>query len=123
MTLKRAGAWPAAVRLTRGGLTRATALTLARGFAPELLPDAHAGSRLAAVAAAGGGAMIDGATALAGVRGGRATLTLWPWLVGLAAALWPLDVRLQLGSGSGTARPAGARRRKRDDRARPAHEA
>ncbi|MEO8082727.1 MAG: VWA domain-containing protein [Ardenticatenales bacterium] len=104
VTLQRIGAWPAAVRVAKGDVVRTSALTVARGFAPELAPGAHADARLAAIAAAGGGAVIDAVSARGSAAHDRAPLVLWPWLVALAAALWPLDVALQVNARQGTGR-------------------
>lgn len=104
VTLPRAGAWPAAVRVDDGGGGRAAPLTLARGYAPELVPDAGGAARLARVAAAGGGAVVPAAEALTAPRGTRPR-ALWAWLVALAAAVWPLDVAAQLADRRRRAQP------------------
>ncbi len=91
VTLTRTGAWPAAVVVEHGGGRSAAALTVARGYAPELVPDAGGAARLGAVAAAGGGRVLDADAALELAGDGWKWL-LWPAFAVLALGLWPVDV-------------------------------
>jgi len=63
----------------------------------QVIPDRRVRERLVALADAGGGRVLD-ARIPTGSRA-RGRVTLWPWLVGLAALLWPLDIAHQLGPG------------------------
>lgn len=95
VTLARTGAWPAAVVVEHEGGRSAAALTVARGYAPELMPDAGGTARLGAVAAAGGGRVLDTDAAWEPAGEGR-TWPLWPAFAVLAGLLWPVDVAVQL---------------------------
>jgi Mg-chelatase subunit ChlD len=86
------GAYGGLVALGGAGPERRTPF----GWAPPAVPPAPAdpAGALARLAAAGGGRIVP-----EGAAGGpaRPPLALGPWLLVLAALLWPLDVALQLG--------------------------
>ncbi len=104
ITLPRPGAWPAAVEVARDRRVAAAALTVARGYPPELVPDGDAAARLARLAAAGGGDVVAPAAVRAPASG--RPRPLWAWFAALAAALWPLDVGLQLAARRRRAAPS-----------------
>lgn len=90
------GAYPAAVRVEGSGQAGAVPAGWVVDYPPELAPAGDGSALLAAVAAAGGGKVLeDDQPQFSVARGER--LELWPWLVLLAALLWPLDLARQLG--------------------------
>ncbi len=88
---------PAEVRLSTAGAALATHVGLVMPPVAPPPPARAAGDRLAALAAAGGGRVLAGPEPLD--QKVPARRDLWPWLVALAAALWPLDIALGLGLG------------------------
>jgi len=97
--------WPAdapdalagAVLLARGSTRRTAAFVARRGQAPEWRIGRPGADVLAAIAHEGGGAVLSQDEVLGRIAAERDEVALWPWLLGLAVVLWPLDVYLGLG--------------------------
>jgi len=101
------GAYPAMVRLVADERAWTVPTGWAWAYSPELEPEVEDGggeALLGAVAEAGGGEVLAGA-GLALPPAVEARVALWPWLLGLAALLWPLDVARQMGLGRRRVRP------------------
>lgn len=94
------GSGETAARVGAASRVRRWPIALRRDPNPERLPQPDPDNVLSAIARAGDGRSLEGPGALDGapaadVEGSRA---LWPYLAGLAAFLWPLDVALRIRS-------------------------
>ncbi len=89
------GAFPAAVRLESDDRTSwAVPAGWTVGYPAELMLPRDGPALMAAIAEAGGGMELDGPSlALPSVQ--RERRELWPWLIALAALLWPVEVARQ----------------------------
>ena len=121
IALPDAGAWllRASARDAAGQVLAARTAGLVLPLAPEYagLAEQPTDPRLYALAEATGGRRLDPGDAAAAfdpVPGALGAVELWPWLLTLAALLFPLDVALRrLGLGAAIAERRGERRRER----------
>jgi len=79
--------------------TRRIPVPLAWSYPDEMRPARSGAALLAAVAAAGGGRVLDRAADLPPTAAPAERIPLWPWLLGAAAVLWVGDVARQMGVG------------------------
>jgi Ca-activated chloride channel homolog len=90
-----AGPVVAAARVDGPGWRWFTDVFYGSGASPASWPRDDDPRRLAQLAAAGGGRVLSAPGPLAVAAPGA--LALWPWLLALAALLWPLDVARHMG--------------------------
>jgi len=92
------GAYAIAVTLRKDGAERSAATGYVQHPSAEYTPATGGAALLAQISAATGGAVL---TSLANTSVGTATPTaareLWPWLLLLAALLWPLEIAVRRG--------------------------
>jgi hypothetical protein len=103
VVLPAEGAYAIAARATKGSIVRTGTVGYVHGYPAEYLPAAVVGNGLlhgeALMRALSDASRAGGATIspLAGNRDGSSGFALWPWLLGLATILWPLEVAVRRG--------------------------
>lgn len=102
VVLPSEGAYALSAQATKGNLVRTGTTGYVRGYPAEYLPAVAGGSilrgeaLLQAIADASRPTTAAGQP-LGGGAEGSAGFSLWPWLLGLAAVLWPLEVAVRRG--------------------------
>ncbi len=103
VVLPSEGAYALAARATKGSLVRTGTTGYVRGYPAEYLPALaadtgllHGEALMQALrdASRPGGDVV---APLIGNRDGSTGFALWPWLLGLATVLWPLEVAIRRG--------------------------
>jgi Ca-activated chloride channel homolog len=106
VTLPSDGPYAIEVRQRRDDLERVASAGYVQRYPAEYLPEplASGGSRgtalLQAISDTTGGTLLQGGAGLpvvAPAAGGGLARSLWPWLLGAAALLWPLEVAVRRG--------------------------
>ena len=101
MTLPSEGPYTLAVRATQGDIQESTQIGYVQGYSAEYLPAQADGAQLMqAISATTGGQVLSEDAQLSdrepGQAGGQG-ISLWPWLLGLALLLWPLEIAIRRG--------------------------
>lgn len=99
VTLPQSGPYTVDVEQRKDQEQRSASVGYVQPYAPEYLPVADGAGLLERVSAAGGGAALASLPALspAAPAGSAGALSLAPWLLLLAALLWPAEVAVRRG--------------------------
>ena len=102
MSLPVDGPYTLAVRANQGDIQESTQIGYVQSYSTEYLPDQKGdGAKLMqAISAASGGQVLATDAQLIGQEATPSTgqsISLWPWLLGLAILLWPLEIAIRRG--------------------------